>query len=136
VKPFLAYRNDFYAHLPPSYDTFEAAFFDVYTRVSHGGDALDLWKDLDKTIRAWALKSDEAQHMHVLSVDLAKLYKLVNDEKNKPYYRVIWEKNRYAEGLKWQSEGVVGNTKSMGEIADWLDEHAKSTAAMNSSAKK
>jgi hypothetical protein len=42
----------------------------------------------------------------------------------------MWMKDRYAEGLKWQSEGVAGNTKSMGEIADWLGEHAKSTAAI------
>ena len=85
---------------------------------------------MDKDIRAWALKSNKAQHMAMLSVDLAKLYKLVNDEKNKPYYRVMWMKDRYAEGLKWQSEGVAGNTKSMGEISDWLAEHAKSTAAI------
>lgn len=130
IKPYLAYRNEFYAKLIPSYEMFEAAFFDMYTRVSHGADAYDMWKDMDKSIRAWALKSNEAQHMSSLSADLAKLYKLVNDDKNKPYYRVMWMKDRYGEGLKWQAEGTVGNTKSMGEISDWLGEHAKSTAAI------
>jgi hypothetical protein len=130
VKPFVAYREEFYTKLQPSYDMFEAAFFDMYTRASHGADAYDMWKTMDKDIRAWALKSNESQHMAALSADLNKLYKLVNDEKNKPYYRVMWMKDRYAEGLKWQSEGVAGNTKSMGEIADWLGEHAKSTAAI------
>ncbi len=130
IKPYLAYRNEFYAKLTPSYEMFEAAFFDMYTRVSHGADAYDMWKDMDKSIRAWALKSNEAQHMASLSADLAKLYKLVNDDKNKPYYRVMWMKDRYGEGLKWQAEGTVGNTKSMGEISDWLAEHAKSTAAI------
>jgi hypothetical protein len=130
IKPYLAYRDEFYNKLTPSYEMFEAAFFDMYTRASHGADAYDMWRDMDKSIRAWALKSNEAQHMAALSADLAKLYKLVNDDKNKPYYRVMWMKDRYGEGLKWQGEGTAGNTKSMGEISDWLAEHAKSTAAI------
>ena len=129
VKPFLAYRDEFYTRLSPGYETFLAAFFDMYSRVSRGAEALNMWKDLDKGIRAWALKSNEAARMYALSGDLANLHELVNDEKNKPYYRVMWLKDQYGDGLKWQSEGVVGNTKSMGEISDWLAEHAKSTAA-------
>jgi hypothetical protein len=99
IVPFVNYRNEFASRFDPSYDVFQAYFFDIYTRVSHGTSGDEFWKKLNPTIRQWAIKGDATpQQMRALSGDLGQLYKLVSDGKYKPYYRVIWEKDRMYGG--------------------------------------
>jgi hypothetical protein len=135
IVPFVAYRDEFYTRFSPSLDFFQAVFFDIYSRVSHGTSADALWKKVNPTIRQWALKNDPSPaEMKQLSGDLAQLKKLVSDGKYKPYYRVMWLKEYDKAGLKWQGEGVIGDLDVMDTIGDWLVERAKSSAAIKGTA--
>jgi hypothetical protein len=78
------------------------------------------------SIRQWALASSDSAHMHEMAGALNKLYMFVKDDKNKPFYRVIWfddkDKNR---GLRWERQSTIDQEKYIDELATWLDEHAK-----------
>jgi hypothetical protein len=67
--------------------------------------------------------------MREMSGALTKLHGVVKDDKNKPYYRVIWAKEDKFTGLKWERQGTIDQDRYMGELADWLAEHAKNPGA-------
>lgn len=126
IEPILSYRDELYSRLSPGYDTLAAGLSDTYDRVSRGAPATEFWKNLMASIRQWALASSDAAHMHELAAAVDKLYGFAKDDRNKPYYRVIWIKTDKELGLRWQSQGAIDqDPKYIEELATWLDEHAK-----------
>jgi hypothetical protein len=114
IVPFVNYRNEFASRFEPAYDVYQAYFFDIFTRVSHGTSGDEFWKKLNPEIRQWAIKGGATpQQMRALSGDLAQLYKLVSDGKYKPYYRVIWEKDRAGMyGGRYQTPAANNNNNA------------------------
>jgi hypothetical protein len=125
IEPILSYRDELYARLPVAYDTLVAGLSDVYTRASAGAPANEFFATVAAASRSWALTSNEAANMRQLAGAIDKLRTFVKDEKNKPYYRVIWAKEDNYTGLKWLSEATIQNDKAMEEAATWLMEHAQ-----------
>jgi hypothetical protein len=129
IEPILSYRDELYTRMPAGYETLAAALSDTYDRVSHGAPATKFWQDLMGSIRSWALGSSDTAHMREMAGAVNKLYMFVKDDRNKPYYRVIWLKTDKELGLRWQTQGTIDQDKYIGELADWLEEHAKNPGA-------
>ncbi|MDB5322545.1 MAG: hypothetical protein JWN40_4176 [Phycisphaerales bacterium] len=129
IEPTLSYRDELYSRMPPGYETLAAALSDTYDRVSRGAPATEFWKNLMGSIRSWALASSDSAHMREMAGAVNKLYMFVKDDRNKPYYRVIWLKTDKELGLRWQSQSTIDQEKYIDELAAWLDEHAKNPAA-------
>jgi hypothetical protein len=129
IEPILSYRDELYSRLPGGFDKLAAGVSDVYDRVAHGAPTTEFWKGVMSEIRAWALSSTDSAHMHEMAGALTKVHAYVKDDKNKPYYRVMWIKEDKYTGLRWQGQGTIDQDKYMGELADWLDEHAKNPGA-------
>jgi hypothetical protein len=125
IEPILAYRDELYARLPGGFDTHRAALADMYARITNGAPTTEFSKTVIAAIRAWALASSEGNNMKQLGVMLDELSKVVKDDRNKPYYRVMWIKEDKYTGLRWQGEGTIQNDKYVGELGTWLGEHAK-----------
>jgi len=107
-------------------ETLAAALSDIYDRVSRGAPATEFWKNVMGSIRQWALASSDSAHMHELASAVDKLYGFAKDDRNKPYYRVIWLKTDKELGLRWQTQGAIDqDPKYIEELATWLEEHAK-----------
>jgi hypothetical protein len=128
VEPTLAYRDELFSRLSPGFDTLVSAYADLYVRVSTGAPANEFWKTVSTATRSWALTSSESANMMQIAGAIEKLRTFVKDDRNKPYYRVIWAKEDKFTGLKWQSEPTIQNDKSMEEVSNWLIEHAKNPA--------
>ncbi|HEY7116774.1 MAG TPA: hypothetical protein VH475_09320 [Tepidisphaeraceae bacterium] len=125
VEPILAYRDELYARLSPGYDTLVAGVQDTYDRVSHGAPATEFWKVVSSAIRQWALTSSDAGQMRTMASAIGKLNGYVKDERNKPFYRVMWVNEGKYTGLKWQSQSTINNEgKYVGDLGEWLSEHA------------
>jgi len=129
IEPILAYRDELYSRMPSGFDKLAAGVSDVYDRASHGAPTTEFWKGVMGDIRAWALASTDSAHMRDMSAALTKLHAIVKDDKNKPYYRVMWIKEDNFKGLRWQGQGTIDQDRYMGELADWLAEHAKNPGA-------
>lgn len=129
IEPNLSFRDEFYARLTPGYDTYVAALSDVYARVSTGAPANEFWSIVSSAIRSWALTASEPANMRNLASAIEKLRQYVKDDRNKPYYRVQWEKNDNYTGLKWVAEQTIQNDKSMEEVSTWLYQRAQSPAS-------
>src|SRR5258706_6339086 len=129
TEPIVWYRDELYSRMPAGYETLAVALADVYDRVSRGAPATEFWKNVMGSIRSWALASSDSAHMHELAGEVSKLYTIVKDEKNKPYYRVIWFQDDKNMGLRWERQGTIDQEKYMEELATWLDEHAKNPGA-------
>jgi hypothetical protein len=125
IEPVLSYRDELYARLPGGFEALAAGLEDVYARVSSGAPANEFWTTVSAGMRSWALASSDGQKMRQLASAVEKLRLFVKDEKNRPYYRVIWAKEDKYTGLKWIGESTIQNDKSMEDIAAWLEEHAK-----------
>jgi len=63
--------------------------------------------------------------MRNLAAAMEKIRSFVKDDRNRPYYRVLWVKDDNYTGLKWMPESTIQNDKSIEEAAAWLMEHAK-----------
>jgi hypothetical protein len=129
IEPILSYRDELYSRMPSGYETLAVALSDVYDRVSKGAPATEFWKNVMGSIRSWALASSDSAHMHELAGAVSKLYTIVKDDRNKPYYRVMWIKEDKYTGLRWQGQATIDQEKYMDELATWLDEHAKNPGA-------
>jgi hypothetical protein len=126
VDPILEYRDEFYKRLPGGYDTLVAGVQDTFDRVSHGAPATEFWKTVGGQIRAWALTASDAGKLHEMAGAVIKLNEYVKDERNKPYYRVIFSQDPKNGGLKWQPQSTIEQEgRYVGELGDWLDERAK-----------
>ena len=129
IEPILSYRDELYSRLPPGYDTLVAGFSDVYIRVSTGAPANEFWTTLSAATRSWGLTGTEPANMRQLAGAIGKLRTFIKDEKNKPYYRVIWTTEDKYTGLKWVSEATIQNDKAMEDVSTWLIERAQSPAS-------
>lgn len=125
IEPILSYRDELYARLPVAYDTLVAGLSDVYARAAAGAPANEFFATVAAASRSWSLTSNEAANMRQLAGAIEKLRAFVKDDRNKPYYRVIWAKEDNYTGLKWLSEATIQNDKAMGEASTWLMEHAQ-----------
>jgi hypothetical protein len=126
VDPILDYRDEFYNRLPTGYDTLVAGVQDTFDRVSRGAPASEFWKKVGGQIRAWALTSSDPGLMRQMGGAIVKLNAYVKDERNKPYYRVIYQKDEHYIGLKWQSQSTIDQeARYVGELGEWLLERAK-----------
>jgi hypothetical protein len=126
VDPILDYRDEFYNRLPDGYDTLVAGVQDTFERVARGAPASEFWKKLGGQIRAWALTSSDPGLMRQMGNAILKLNAYVKDERNKPYYRVIYEKSEHYIGLKWQAQSTIDQEQRyVGELGEWLEERAK-----------
>jgi hypothetical protein len=126
IDPILDYRDEFYNRLPDGYDTLVAGYQDTKERVMRGAPASEFWKKLGGQIRAWALTSSDPGLMRQMGNAVLQLNAFVKDERNKPYYRVIYEKNEHNIGLKWQSQSTIDQEQRyVGELGEWLEERAK-----------
>ena len=125
IEPILSYRDELYSRMPSGFDTYTVALADLYTRVTNGAPATKFWEDLMSSMRAWALGSTDSNQMHELASAVEKIYTFVKDDRNKPFYRVMWVKEDKYTGLRWVSQGTIDQDKKMDEFAQWLNEHAK-----------
>jgi hypothetical protein len=124
IEPILSYRDELYSRMPSGFDTYPVALGDLYTRVTNGAPATKFWEDLMGSMRAWALGSTDSAKMHELAGAVEKIYTFVKDDRNKPFYRVMWVKEDKYPGLRWVSQGTIDQDKKMDEFAQWLNEHA------------
>lgn len=129
IEPILSYRDELYAHLPVGFESLVAGFSDVYTRAAAGAPANEFFATVAADSRSWSLTSSDAAGMRNLASAIDKLRTFVKDDKNKPYYRVIWAKDDNYTGLKWLSESTIQNDKAMEEAATWLAQHAQNPGA-------
>ena len=125
IEPLLAYRDELYARLPAGFDSLAAGLGDIYARVAAGAPANEFWTTVSSGIRSWALTSSDPRQMRQLAGAVEKLRAFVKDEKNRPYYKVLWATEDKYTGLKWVAESSIQNDKSMEELGLWLEEHAK-----------
>jgi hypothetical protein len=125
IEPILEYRDELYARMPPGFETLAAGLEDIYARVSHGAPANEFWTTVSAGVRSWALTSSDSAKMRQLAGAVDKLRSFVKEERNRPCYRVMWVKEDKYTGLKWVAEQTIQNDKSMEDVVDWLDEHAK-----------
>jgi hypothetical protein len=125
IEPMLSYRDELYARMPGGFEALQMGLSDIYDRVSHGAPTTEFYTTVAATVRSWALASSDADHMRQFGGALMKIHSLVKDDKNKPYYRVMWIKEDNYTGLRWQGEGTIRNDKYIEELGTWLDEHAK-----------
>jgi hypothetical protein len=130
VDPILDYRDEFYNRLPDGYDTLVAGVQDTFDRVARGAPTSEFWKKVGGQIRAWALTSSDPGMMRQMGGAVLKLNAYVKDERNKPYYRVIYQKDEHYIGLKWQSQSTIDQEgRYVGELGEWLEERAKNPGA-------
>jgi len=129
IEPILSYRDELYSRLPANYDTLVAGLSDIYVRVSAGAPANEFWATVSAAARSWALTSSEAANMRQLASAMDKIRSFVKDDRNKPYYRVIWANEDKFTGLKWLSEATIQNDKSMEEAGNFLLEHSNNPGA-------
>jgi hypothetical protein len=125
IEPMLSYRDELYARMPGGFEALQMGLSDIYDRVSHGAPTTEFYTTVATAVRSWALASSDADHMRQFGGALMKIHSLVKDDKNKPYYRVMWIKEDNYTGLRWQGEGTIRNDKYIEELGTWLDEHAK-----------
>jgi len=129
IEPILSYRDELYSRMPSGFETYTAALADLYTRVSNGAPATKFWQDLMGSMRAWALSATDASQMREIAGGVEKIYNFVKDDRNKPFYRVMWVKEDKYLGLRWVSQGTIDQDKSMDDFAQWLQEHANNPSA-------
>jgi hypothetical protein len=129
IEPILSYRDELYSRMPSGYDTYTVALADLYTRVSNGAPATKFWQDLMGSMRAWALGSTNATQMRQIAADVERIYNVVKDDRNKPFYRVTWVKDNNYMGLRWVAQGTIDQDGTMQEFAHWLQEHANNPSA-------
>src|SRR5439155_1272692 len=101
IEPILSYRDELYSRMPGGFETLQMGLSDIYDRVSHGAPTTEFYTTVAAAVRAWALGSSDADHMRQFGGALMKIHSLVKDDKNKPYYRVMWIKEDNYTGLRW-----------------------------------
>jgi hypothetical protein len=129
IDPILDYRDELYSRQTASFDVLVAALADVYDRVTHGAPTNDFWATVSASIRAWAISAGDPGRIRQLSAALLKLRDVVKDEKNRPYFKVIYTKSDNYTGLKWAGEGAIANDKTIEDASDFLLEQAKTASA-------
>ena len=125
IEPILSYSDDFYAKLPPSYDTFVAGLTDVYDRVTRGAPANEFWTTVGNGIRSWALTATDSRQLGTMAKAVSKLMADVKSDRNKPYSVVRWEQTNDYMGLKWHSEQTIRELRSIEDVAVLLEERSQ-----------
>lgn len=120
--PILAYRDELLKRLPPSYETFAAAFGDAMQRLEAGLDVADHVEAIAESIRTWAMTGNATPRQ---LADLLKAVRQLRDREGPEYYDAIdWDER--ARRLVWHKRrNDLNDGKHLDDLVAFLSEQVK-----------
>ncbi|HEV2296569.1 MAG TPA: hypothetical protein VGR35_22185 [Tepidisphaeraceae bacterium] len=120
-RAVLAYRDELFARLPPTYDALAAGFEDAAARVNVGADAAGHVRKVCKAVPQWAsstVASPSPEQLKAMSRALAQLEK----KKGQPYYNRLYWSASYGRMTFSKSRGSLASVSQLEEAQEFLDE--------------
>jgi hypothetical protein len=120
--PVLAYRDELLERLPPSYETYAAAFGDSLQRLEAGLEVADHVEMIAEGIRSWAMTGNATPRQ---LADLLKAVRQLKNQEGPQYYdRLEW--NEKARRLTWYKQrNDLNDGKHLDDLVAFLTEQVK-----------
>ena len=124
-EPILAYRDELYHRLPQGFDTFAAAFDDLYARMNAVVDARAAVKSVAADVRSWtaSVSADSATPEQLAA--LARAARKLADSKGPQYYGTpYWRAS--SDAFVWRkTRSGIETGHVLKDLAEFLDEQSR-----------
>lgn len=120
--PILAYRDELLRRLPPSNETFAAAFADAVQRLDAGLDVADHTETIAQSVREWAMSGNATpQQLN----DMLKAVRQLKGKEGPDYYDAVnWDEK--ARRLEWSKRhNDMNDGKHLDDLVAFLTEQVK-----------